>query len=132
MKACFDTFTVGPTKSKRSDPKCEPGTSWKRDCNRCWCTETGIAACTLRGCLSGNPFDVQPVNPATQSQSEQDHVKDVDRTEPKRVVTREEYESPEFTCAPSESFKLECNNCKCAESGKTAKWCTRKFCSKTN
>lgn len=129
MKACFDEVKIAG-KSKRSDPKCEPGTSWKKDCNRCWCTETGIAACTLRGCLSGNTFDVQPVNPATQSQSAQDDVKEVDRTEPKRVVTREEYESPEFTCAPLESFKLECNNCKCAESGKTAKWCTRKFCSK--
>ena len=128
MKACFETPIIN-NKTKRSDPKCEPGTSWKKDCNHCWCTETGIAACTLRGCLSGNTFDVQPVNPATQSQRAQDDIKE---DEPKRVVSREEYESATFTCTPLESFKLECNNCKCAESGKTAKWCTRKFCSQNN
>ena len=28
-----------------------PGRTWMDDCNYCWCTETGIAACTLKGCI---------------------------------------------------------------------------------
>uniref|UniRef100_A0A224XR41 Putative serine protease inhibitor i/ii n=1 Tax=Panstrongylus lignarius TaxID=156445 RepID=A0A224XR41_9HEMI len=31
---------------------CTPGTTWKVDCNTCFCSETGYIGCTLRGCLS--------------------------------------------------------------------------------
>lgn len=30
---------------------CVPGRTWMDDCNQCWCTESGIAACTLKGCF---------------------------------------------------------------------------------
>lgn len=39
---------------KRSAPAgrtCTPGQQWKNQCNDCFCTETGIAACTLKGCF---------------------------------------------------------------------------------
>lgn len=45
-------------------------------------------------------------------------------------VTQEEYKSPNFSCVPGETFQLECNNCKCDETGKSALWCTRKGCPK--
>jgi Pacifastin inhibitor (LCMII) len=48
-----------------------------------------------------------------------------------RFVTPEELKDPNFTCTPSLSFKVECNTCWCAESGKTARFCTRIGC-KTN
>lgn len=42
-------------RKKRSlgvERRCTPGHSWKNNCNDCFCTETGLAACTLRGCLT--------------------------------------------------------------------------------
>lgn len=36
---------------ERHQQQCTPGSQWKNDCNDCFCTETGIAACTLRGCF---------------------------------------------------------------------------------
>ncbi|XP_063234905.1 protease inhibitors-like [Bacillus rossius redtenbacheri] len=31
---------------------CVPNTTWKQDCNTCFCSENGQAACTLMGCIS--------------------------------------------------------------------------------
>ncbi|KAK3871951.1 hypothetical protein Pcinc_022930 [Petrolisthes cinctipes] len=31
---------------------CVPGTSWKQDCNTCFCTETGVGVCTLKLCAT--------------------------------------------------------------------------------
>lgn len=36
---------------EKGERRCTPGQHWKNKCNDCFCTETGIAACTLRGCL---------------------------------------------------------------------------------
>ncbi|KAJ9577262.1 hypothetical protein L9F63_006168, partial [Diploptera punctata] len=30
---------------------CEPGTSWRTNCNSCVCTESGRAICTLKACF---------------------------------------------------------------------------------
>lgn len=46
----------------------------------------------------------------------------------RRFVTMAEYESPDFSCTPLETFKLECNTCKCSQDGKKVSWCTKKFC----
>lgn len=32
--------------------QCVPGTTWKEDCNTCFCSESGYAGCTLMGCFS--------------------------------------------------------------------------------
>lgn len=38
---------------KRSVPQeCEPGTTFKRDCNTCTCSDAGEAACTKKRCLN--------------------------------------------------------------------------------
>lgn len=44
---CFRRKRSAPSPERR----CTPGHHWKNDCNDCFCTETGVAACTLRGCL---------------------------------------------------------------------------------
>lgn len=46
----------------RKGNECIPGTRWKSDCNNCWCSENGFAACTLKGCLGhGQKFHkIQP------------------------------------------------------------------------
>ena len=37
--------------------QCVPGTHWKQECNSCWCSDNGFAACTLKGCLGhGHKF----------------------------------------------------------------------------
>jgi hypothetical protein len=44
--------TESPVEGQKA-PKgsCEPGTTWKDDCNTCFCSENGFAACTLMGCI---------------------------------------------------------------------------------
>lgn len=31
---------------------CVPGTTWKQDCNICFCSSTGESMCTLKGCFT--------------------------------------------------------------------------------
>ncbi|KAG8227828.1 hypothetical protein J437_LFUL008472 [Ladona fulva] len=31
--------------------RCQPGERWQEDCNSCFCSDSGVAACTLKGCL---------------------------------------------------------------------------------
>jgi hypothetical protein len=40
-----------PMRPYSVQPKCQPGTSYKMDCNTCYCSETGIPICTLIECL---------------------------------------------------------------------------------
>lgn len=107
-------------RSYDEEMKCTPGARWKKECNDCFCTETGVAACTLRGCLGPN------------HDSRQSNRSQVPRVPPPpavgiRTVARDEYENPNFECTPYEYFKLECNNCKCSSGGKSAR-CTKKAC----
>lgn len=41
---------VKDRKKRFIEEKCVPGTTFKRDCNTCRCTASGIAACTKKGC----------------------------------------------------------------------------------
>ena len=68
----------------------------------------GFAACTLKGCLK------KPIH----------HISTVEL----KNVTLEEFRAPDFSCIPFESFKLECNTCKCSSEGNGATWCTKKRC----
>ncbi|CAH1709879.1 unnamed protein product [Chironomus riparius] len=34
---------------------CVPDTHWKEDCNTCFCTPTGLRACTKVGCVTPPP-----------------------------------------------------------------------------
>ncbi|CAL4159432.1 unnamed protein product, partial [Meganyctiphanes norvegica] len=42
--------SVHAARLKRQSPECVAGKSWQQDCNSCFCTENGIAACTLKLC----------------------------------------------------------------------------------
>uniref|UniRef100_A0A182P0U4 Pacifastin domain-containing protein n=1 Tax=Anopheles epiroticus TaxID=199890 RepID=A0A182P0U4_9DIPT len=100
----FCTRRACPQREKRSAPgpdeKCTPGTTFpsKDGCNTCFCTETGMAACTLKLCLD-------------------------EPTKQKRSVP-----SPDEKCTPGTTFRSadDCNTCFCSESGMVA--CTRKAC----
>lgn len=94
--------------------KCTPGERWKNECNDCVCTETGIGACTLRGCL-------------TQEQSKSLRPTVYSLTSIRTVSQNEFNSASNFSCTPYEYFKLECNFCKCSSDGKGAK-CTKKGC----
>lgn len=142
MMLCFgQNQNLRHKRQSPAEDKCIPGTSWKNDCNTCFCSDTGgdrsaimficliylasnlsgIAACTLKGCIRSSvhvprqPPTYAPV--AAQSQ-----------VVTRRTVTFREYDDPSFTCEPSEFFKLECNNCKCGPDGKSAVRCTKKRC----
>ena len=100
-------------RSVTTQNECKPGERWKVDCNDCFCTETGIGACTLRGCLGPHYSSHHrvPVVPSTAIRS----------------FTVEEFNADDFECTPHEYFKLECNSCKCGSGGRTAR-CTKKAC----
>lgn len=108
------------TRYKRSQVdgrKCKSGERWMEACNECFCTETGIGACTLRGCLGQNAssnFRASVVSPSAIKR-----------------VTMDEYNQDDFECIPQEYFKLDCNNCKCSSDGRTGK-CTKKACINLN
>jgi len=95
------------------EPNCTPGTTWEQECNTCFCGDTGFAACTLKGCLKKDNIHNIRVHNASAAL---------------RNVSLAEYTAPDFSCEPSESFKLECNTCKCSADGKGATWCTKKRC----
>lgn len=48
--------TMSPTRQRKTsssanEKKCEQGTTWMNDCNRCRCTRGGHAACTRMMCI---------------------------------------------------------------------------------
>lgn len=46
--------------------ECVPGTKFKIDCNYCHCTDTGIAACTQKGCIPFLDKEMQSDEPQTE------------------------------------------------------------------
>lgn len=113
MMACLPALPAFTQKTKRAAPprpdeKCTPGTVFRSEdgCNSCFCTDTGVAACTLKACISGPP-------PKTK----RDTLPQSD-TAPG---------TPGFSCEPRSSFKYQCNTCRCSDDGKTA-GCTFKYC----
>lgn len=88
--------------------KCEPGTTWKDDCNSCFCTENGVAGCTLKRC----PPPSTTSNPVVKYKS---------------YYTENEVNDVNFRCQPGKSFTVECNTCGCDEHGKVS-WCTLAGC----
>jgi hypothetical protein len=107
-----------PTTQSPNQAQCTPGTRWKEHCNNCWCTETGFAACTLRGCLSNFP-NFATINHESRRLRRQ-------AIEP--IYTENDLKDPNFRCTPSYSFKLECNTCWCSADGRTPRYCTRIAC----
>ncbi|XP_029731726.2 kielin/chordin-like protein [Aedes albopictus] len=105
----FCTRKACPPRERRAvQPKmeCEPGTTFRSDddCNSCFCTETGIAACTQKACINFSSL------------------------KPKRAIAAQ---PPKQDCVPGTSFKSAdgCNDCFCTDTGIAA--CTMKFCFNT-
>lgn len=106
---------------RSSSHECVPGSRFKNDCNWCFCTDTGLAVCTLKGCGIQRPILIEKNRQRRQAAS----------AAAEKVYTQEEIQNPNFTCTPSYSFKVDCNTCWCAADGKRPRYCTRIAC-KTN
>lgn len=78
------------------------------------CTRLGLAACTLRGCLT---VDDSAARNAPKPAADKANLK---------VFTEAEFNDESFQCQPGEHFKVECNICKCAD-GNQAR-CSKKRC----
>lgn len=89
---------------------CEPGTTWIVNCNRCWCSENGMAACTLRGCMKRNRLSIPTAQQASTVEVSEDSIPQGNE------------------CVPGTRWKNECNNCWCSETGYAA--CTLMGCLK--
>lgn len=114
------TTSTQPPPQQPARGVCVPGTRFKQDCNTCYCTSTGMALCTLRGCLTVTP-NIPVINQEGILPREK-------RQLPERVYTLNDLNDPNFTCTPSHSFKLECNTCWCSANGRTPRYCTRIAC----
>ncbi|XP_058463408.1 kielin/chordin-like protein [Malaya genurostris] len=136
------------TNVQRSAQQCTPGTSFKSadGCNDCFCTETGIAACTLKFCFPQGSLRKKreapkECEPGSKFKSA-DGCNDCFCTEtgiaactlrfclpPKQKRAALEIQPPATKqCVPGTSFKSSdgCNDCFCTDTGIAA--CTLKFC----
>lgn len=122
------TTTTSSDVPQKSEDQCVPGTRWKEDCNMCFCTSTGLAACTLRGCLGkvNLPTIKIDINHARRKRQAINQYKPTADIE--KVYTFEDLNDPNFSCTPSLSFKVDCNTCWCAADGKRPRFCTRVAC----
>ncbi|XP_035894272.1 pacifastin-like protease inhibitor cvp4 [Anopheles stephensi] len=112
----FCTRRACPAREKRSSPnteeKCTPGTTFRSSdgCNTCFCTDTGIAACTLKACFTNFPERI-PLAALTEAAAQ-------------RVKRSRSNEN----CTPGTVFKSDdgCNTCFCTDDGHAA--CTLMAC----
>lgn len=95
---------------RRQFNDCVPGTTWNDGCNNCFCTENGLAGCTLLECSRIN------VGPSTAKPTL------------KGYFTEAETRNPRFRCEPNTKVKVDCNTCGCDKDGKIS-WCTKIGCS---
>ncbi|XP_053671055.1 pacifastin-like protease inhibitor cvp4 isoform X2 [Anopheles nili] len=117
----FCTRRSCPQREKRESPapldeeKCVPGTTFrdKDDCNSCFCTEHGVAACTQKACLPPDFFKNRQRRNTPQTD-------DLPRSD---IAPG----APGFRCTPKATFKYQCNTCICSDDG-TMAGCTFKFC----
>lgn len=149
MKFCF--FEEPATKTKRdvsqqqpSKNECVPGSSFKSadGCNDCFCTENGIAACTMKFCYFDQPATKtkreaeQQCEPGTNFKSA-DGCNECFCTETGVAACtakfcfanpRNRRQVAKAECEPGTSFKSAdgCNDCVCGPTGIAA--CTFKFC----
>lgn len=120
-----------------SAPRCISLTTFMKDCNRCWCRVDGIAVCTLKKCLKNThlvPNNATLNHNHTHLNGNSTHrfSRQTKQTPvpTEYIYTQAEHDSPNFTCTPSQSFKIQCNTCWCAADGKRARFCTKLPCTK--
>lgn len=144
----FCTRKACPPREKRHAARlnplqCTPGSSFKSSdgCNDCFCTETGIAACTMKFCFNDvakvkreAPKLANQCEPGTSFKSA-DGCNDCFCTETGVVACTLKFcfndkvkrEAPRnHGCVAGTSYKDDCNTCFCGENGVIS--CTRKFC----
>lgn len=94
----------------------------------CFCTETGVSVCTLRGCLG--KVDLPTIQTTINHVQKKRHAINQDQRVAggEVIYTLDDLTNPDFTCTPSLSFKVECNTCWCAADGKHPRFCTRIAC----
>ena len=121
-----ETTTKATTAAPQKPNECIPGTRWQEDCNWCYCTSTGIGACTLRGCLGKISLPGSAINHSLRKRQTINQYQPTSGGEV--IYTLEDIQDPKFTCTPSLSFKVDCNTCWCAADGKRPRYCTRIAC----
>lgn len=97
-----------------STEHCVPGSRWKNDCNSCWCSESGVAACTLMACLhfgdNNNGLttnhQIQPTFRHTISRNSI-----LDQNDKLSRVRRSDF----VKCIPGTIFTQDCYVCLCTE-----------------
>jgi len=110
-------FSVSPASPTQN---CVPGSRWKEDCNSCFCTDKGFAACTLMGCSgfnNNNHNQLRPntnfVNLNTQHREPQNRL----RRSENNIEEVQQSTPPTTNCEPGTRWKKDCNTCFCTETG---------------
>ncbi|XP_044729669.1 uncharacterized protein LOC123293018 [Chrysoperla carnea] len=137
---------------KRQTRVCEPGRSFKKDCNTCVCNDDGTsAACTLIGCISsaGNTYITRTalntmfklvlcslilvicLSQVSESfkleylENATPAFESQDEFQVRSIVKRENEK-----CTPGERVQVQCNTCVCGSNGEL-ETCTLKGCPST-
>ncbi len=107
---------------------CVPGTTWKNNCNTCWCSEDGVSACTLMGCLQfdDNSNSLTNIHHRHTSFGQPASRNSIQEYSDKHSRVRRSAGVSENECIPGTSWKEDCNSCGCTETGYAV--CTLKRC----
>jgi len=106
------------------EAECEVNTTWKEDCNNCWCMENGMKACTLMGC-DGFPEsngDATKTSGAMPAGAQNNGAMPAGAQNMGGAVPYAE----EAECEPNSTWKEDCNDCWCMADGFKA--CTKMGC----
>lgn len=105
---------------------CKPGSTWKVDCNTCFCTNGGVGACTKMACLPKQKRALRECVPFT---SWNDGCNDCTCSKDGHPACTEKFcltPQPIARCVPGTSRRVDCNSCRCTQSG--VEICTQRAC----
>lgn len=100
------------------EEKCEPGTTFMEDCNKCRCGPDGQKACTRKMCPPNELSDDSQVRLDVQNG---ESLSSADEKDEIHVQTNGQ------VCSPNEIKMKDCNRCRCANNG-IGWFCTRRAC----
>ncbi|CRK97515.1 CLUMA_CG010904, isoform A [Clunio marinus] len=115
-----------------SGGQCIPGAKWMDQCNRCWCSKNGYAACTRMFCPGSSPVNI-PLKPAPGFGNEL--IKSGDNSNKlifrrKREASEKALNTNKNRCEPKTSWNDDCNHCFCSDNGIAI--CTLMVCINTD
>lgn len=106
----------------KTDQQCEPGSTFKLECNMCRCSADGkVMSCTRKFCLQDELSDDPKAQTALKEVSSNSQTDVAAEKEEEQVHTNGQ------VCTPNEVKMEDCNRCKCAANG-IGWFCTRKAC----